>query len=290
MASLRHLVGRKLVPFFIEDEKGGVVENTTRDIGMSASLDFSKDTNAIPVRKWNTESGLFEDPLRLDANANPQNHQRKSIRRRGKSGSPTPKGKAPRNPSGTPPKAKESPLMGGSGGYGMPEFLVPPDPKDIPLPSFVLSKLKPQNRPPIPQPPKWGTPNMQSNRGKANESSRKVPRIVSEPILPISRNPSRDVDSEGKGSSSRSSARKTNGVRCRVKAGSGSNPEAAKIIDKKGATDDGEEAVESFAGVHVQGDVHHPTPTPTPPPTPTHGDLLDMICLTEGGLSEHFQP
>mmetsp|Transcript_7810 Transcript_7810/g.11785 ORF Transcript_7810/g.11785 Transcript_7810/m.11785 type:complete len:275 (-) Transcript_7810:138-962(-) len=151
--NLRHLVGRKLVPFFVEDEKGAVTENVEKDLGMSASLDFMKDTESIEVRKW-TKNGTFEDPVRFDGTP----MRRPGKKRTRQSYSPNPEAKTnsvkqtndrkkqtserKRSSTSKTPKPSKPSTAVSSEKYAMPDFLVPPDPKDIPLPSFVIARLK----------------------------------------------------------------------------------------------------------------------------------------------------
>jgi len=305
--NLRHLVGRKLVPFFVEDD-GELHENVDKELGMSKNLDFSKDTGGIEVRRW-TESGLFEDPKRLDGAPTPSKQKRSSneaVARSSRKSNQRRDSGEKRTPS-APPKSRgnsKDPENGGevwgTKAYAMAEFQVPPDAKDIPLPSFVLTRLKAKGV--SFNGPAAASPRKQNNKPKRRQAS---PGSKRRQAAAAAAATAGEGERDARGATSATPARNENSRPKKQRQPRPSNVAAAEkkttminSKDKKSATKNKPPSPVYATQLEAQ-----PALPQLPPSSGRNAeaagsidndsgvdeeDLDDMICLTEGGLPDSF--
>ncbi len=112
----RNLVGRRLVPFFADGEDGTAA-------AMAAQEDFAEGAEEIVVRKWNKESGVFEDPQRLGASA-PRSKKKK-------------KKKPKKNGGASQQQEQQDQQQVPLEKFALPAFLCSPEPAALPIPRFL---------------------------------------------------------------------------------------------------------------------------------------------------------
>mmetsp|Transcript_2432 Transcript_2432/g.3538 ORF Transcript_2432/g.3538 Transcript_2432/m.3538 type:complete len:339 (+) Transcript_2432:139-1155(+) len=273
---LRHLVGRKLVPFFVEDEDGEVRENVERNIGMSAKLNFEEGAESIAVRRW-TENGLFEDPRRLDGTPLVSKKRQKRTGLQGNGKHSQQQGNSPNLSSADEIEVerkarRREESWGTGGGYAMPEFLVPPDAKDVPLPKFVLARMKGSGRTTT-----WATRPISKIAKMAPPTPGKVAAVpVSGKVAANLRENEKGADGLGVTSQ---------GPSLSVSKASISSEVETRCQEPMALRSAG--ACQGTITKEVKGQGTFPD-SDVGEIDVSDQDLLDMVCLTEGGMSSEF--